>query len=110
MVDAATYRDAFAPAVPAGLRAFVDGSRITLLWTPNNERDLVGYHVWRRETGGEWQRLTPAPLPSATHTDTSAPAGVRQEYAITAIDRADPPNESERSIAAAAEAAEAAAE
>ncbi len=98
-----TYRDAFAPAIPAGLRAFVDGSRITLLWTPNDERDLAGYHVWRRPPGGAWGKLTDAPLPSATYTDLTAPPRTRLEYAVSSVDRAQPPNESDRSVAVAAE-------
>ena len=89
---AATWKDEFPPAVPQGLRAFVDAGRVTLLWTPNDERDLLGYHVHRRD-GGTWTKLTDAPVSSATFTDS--PGAGRHEYAVSAVDRATPPNESE---------------
>ena len=100
---AATWKDEFPPAVPSGLRAFVDGARVTLLWTPNDERDLLGYHAWRRADGGEWTLLTATPLSSATFTDETPSASPRREYAVSAVDRATPPNESERSAPVVAE-------
>lgn len=99
--DAATevatvYQDRFAPAVPEGLRAFVDSGRVTLLWTPNDERDLLGYLVHRRAVGGEWTQLNAQPLPSATYTDATASPGAKYEYSVSSVDRATPPNESAR--------------
>lgn len=98
----ATYSDTFPPAVPEGLRAFGDSGRITLIWTPNDERDLLGYRVYRRAGGGAWESLTPQPLPSATFTDSPGPGA--HDYAVTSLDRALPPNESAKSAPVTADA------
>ena len=93
----AQYRDVFSPASPKGLRVIPEAGRVNLVWNPSAERDLGGYHVYRRPRGGEWQQLDTAPLPSATFTDRLAPVGTPLEYAVTAHDTSTPPNESEKS-------------
>lgn len=94
---ALAWKDEFPPATPEGLRSFLDGAVVTLLWTPNDERDLAGYFAWRRAPGSDWTKLNETPLPSATFTDPNPPPGARAEYAVSAVDRATPPNESARS-------------
>jgi hypothetical protein len=91
------YEDRYPPAVPRGLRLIPDGRRMNLVWNPSEERDLGGYHVYRRIAAGPWERLDVAPIPSATFTDDNSPAGQFVEYAVTAHDEATPPNESEQS-------------
>ncbi|OQP42735.1 hypothetical protein A4H97_11250 [Niastella yeongjuensis] len=40
--------DSIAPAIPAGLKAVVDSNGVvTLTWNKNNERDLLGYKIYR---------------------------------------------------------------
>jgi hypothetical protein len=96
-----TYHDVFPPAPPQGLRAVADiGTAVTLIWAPSDAADLGGYHVYRREPGGTWERVDGRPLASASFTDPTARGGVTYEYAVTAHDRAVPENESERSTSA----------
>ena len=92
-----TYADKYAPAIPRGLRLIPEGRRVNLVWNPSEERDLDGYHVYRRVAGGAWERIDVAPIPTATFTDQDPPAGPEVEYAVTAFDESTPPNESEKS-------------
>jgi fibronectin type 3 domain-containing protein len=68
---------------------------ISLIWDPNTEKDLDGYLVLRGEaTGEKLQPLTPGPIHETTYRDASVRPGVRYFYAVVAVDRATPPNQS----------------
>lgn len=107
-----TPLDVFPPAAPTGLAVAVEGRVLRLYWFPNDEPDLGGYRIYRREEpeagGGEDDALPPplgeppqvigeVPLTETVYGDTTAVPGVRYYYAVTAIDNASPPNESPRS-------------
>ncbi len=62
---------------------------------PGTEPDLAGYLVLRGEAPGDTlQPLTPAPIAATNFEDKTAKPGVRYAYAIVAVDRATPPNQS----------------
>ena len=85
--------DRFAPAAPAGLVPVQEGAAIRLFWDPNDERDLAGYRVFRREPSAtDWTSIGPALVPETMFLDTDVRAGQRWEYAVRALDRTDPPN------------------
>jgi hypothetical protein len=104
------FQDVFPPAVPAGLVAVVtlpaSGAQgaeavasIDLSWRPNTEPDLAGYIVYRREEGGDWQRISPAePLAGPAFRDTHVETGQTYSYAVSAVDQSG--HESERSAEA----------
>jgi hypothetical protein len=86
--------DVFPPAVPAGLAAVAiageNGAEpaIDLSWQPDTEVDLVGYVVYRREGGGDWQRISPAqPVVGPAFHDAHVQAGHSYIYAVSAIDQ-----------------------
>ncbi|MGD0098302.1 MAG: fibronectin type III domain-containing protein [Terracidiphilus sp.] len=99
--------DVFPPEVPTGLAAVAtigDNSgavasqtAIDLSWQPVAESDLAGYVVYRRETGSDWQRISPAGpiVPPAFH-DANVQSGHTYHYAVSAIDQGG--HESARSI------------
>jgi hypothetical protein len=90
--------DIFPPAVPAGLSAVTGPDFVTLVWDAAGDRDLAGYHVWRRVAGaGAYVRLTTAPVPEPTFTDRAVEKNGTYEYAITSVDRTG--NESSKSAA-----------
>lgn len=96
-----TAVDIFAPAPPQGLAAAAESSLIRLFWTPSPEPDLAGYNVYRKEGDAEEYRLlTPAPITETTYADTDVKRGVTYTYAVSAVDQAASPNESERSAPA----------
>jgi hypothetical protein len=90
--------DRFAPEPPTGLVAVQEGPAVRLFWNPSGERDLAGYRVLRRVTGGAFERVGPDLVGKPNYLDTEIEAGQHLAYRITAVDRADPPNESEPSI------------
>lgn len=87
--------DIFPPEKPAGLRTIAEIEGIRLLWNPNEEEDLRGYHVYRKSGGSNrFDRLTAEPLKETPFLDTDAVPGKIYTYRITAVDGAEPPNES----------------
>jgi len=91
-------KDVFPPLAPAALSAATGAEFITLIWNANAEKDLAGYHVWRKDPGGDaFVRLTAALLLENTYTDRAIEKGKRYGYAISAVDAAG--NESARSAA-----------
>lgn len=93
-------RDVFPPAVPTGLAAVTDeqAHAIDLSWTPDTDRDLAGYVVYRRDetVGSPMERISgEALVVSSTFSDSKVAAGHRYAYAVTAVDQDG--NESPRS-------------
>jgi len=85
------------PPPPSGLVAVEGDGFVLLSWEPVIVKDLKGYHVYREDEGaGMAVRLTEEPTRHLTYrdeTDTS----VSHTYFVSAVDVADPPNESPRS-------------
>lgn len=90
-------RDIFPPAVPTGLEAVPGGvaasdRSIDLSWTPDTELDLAGYFVYRQEVSPEGAlagasiRLNQTPVPEPAYRDSTAVAGQRYAYRVTAVD------------------------
>lgn len=90
--------DHFAPAAPTGLAVAVEGAVIRVYWFPNAEPDLAGYRVYRRTADEkEAVRIGETPATETSFIDPGALPGVRYHYSVSAVDGADPVNESPRS-------------
>ncbi len=96
-----TLKDTFAPVPPKSVSAVASEGAISLIWDPNNEKDLAGYVVLRGTSPDKLDPITPAPIPDTTFTDTVR-AGVAYQYAVQAVDKAG--NISRRSTTVAATA------
>lgn len=92
-------RNTFPPHAPTGLEAVPGGATaadrsIDLSWTPNTDRDLAGYIVYRQEidakgvAAGTATRLNPTPVAGPAYRDQTAIAGHRYAYFVTAVDTA----------------------
>jgi len=96
-----TARDVFPPHTPSDVAAVADpdARAIDLSWAPNQENDLAGYIVYRRDLATEMQRtrISPAgvPLVAPAFHDAHVEAGHRYAYSVSAVDRDG--NESPRS-------------
>jgi hypothetical protein len=98
-------KDVFPPEVPAGLAAVATTGEngaapsIDLSWQPDTEADLAGYVIYRREGGGEWQRISPATpaIEPALH-DAHVQPGHTYHYAVSAVGKDG--HESDRSAVA----------
>jgi hypothetical protein len=81
--------DTFPPAAPAGLSIAAGPDLLTLVWDANTEKDLAGYHVWRRTgEGGAFVRLTKEPILESTYTDKDVAKDTLYAYAVQAVDAA----------------------
>jgi hypothetical protein len=82
--------DVFAPAAPEGLLPVVGHSSgrkfVDLIWSPNTEKDLSGYNVYRREENGQPARINPVPITMVSFQDVNLPAGHKFFYCISAVD------------------------
>lgn len=93
-----TPTDLIAPVAPIGLVAIPLKDGMELNWSRNRETDLLGYYVYRRETGEkEFKRLTETPLTKETYLDTEVALQQEYEYVVTAVDNSVKRNESPRS-------------
>jgi hypothetical protein len=82
-----TLVDTFPPQAPTGLTAVPSQGTISLIWQPNDEKDLQGYLVLRGTDPDQLEAITPMPIQETTFKDTVA-AGERYSYVIKAIDQA----------------------
>jgi hypothetical protein len=87
-------KDVFPPAVPAGLASVATAGEngappaIDLSWQPDSEPDVAGYIVYRREPGGDWQRISPAaPIVEPASHDAKVHAEHTYQYAVSAVDK-----------------------
>ncbi len=92
-------RDVFPPRTPTAVQAIADpkARAIDLSWAPNNESDLAGYVVYRRDTvtSAPAVRVSPPGEAAPSFRDASVLFGHRYAYSVSAIDRDG--NESPRS-------------
>jgi hypothetical protein len=81
-------KDVFPPEAPAKLMAVAVEDAVQLIWDANTESDLAGYVVYRRLTGGNFERV--ATLVTVNRfLDETAPSGTPLQYAVSALDNAD---------------------
>ncbi len=91
----AVPQDFTPPAPPRGLIAIPGEGVVALTWNAGDERDLLGYVVYRREPPQLGSvRLTEQPIPGTTFTDRTARRGATYVYTVTAVDRSVRRNES----------------
>jgi predicted small lipoprotein YifL len=88
VVAGVVAEDRFPPAAPSGLVAVQEGKAVRLFWNPNQERDLAGYRVYRRDAAGEWRRIGPELGVEPLLLDPEARPGTQVSYRVTAVDRA----------------------
>ncbi|HYN09145.1 MAG TPA: hypothetical protein VES67_17315 [Vicinamibacterales bacterium] len=91
-----TPADKFPPLTPERLRGAVTNNTSVLLdWAAVDSPDLAGYLVLRTDgTNDTLQPLTRAPIAETTYEDKDVKAGVTYAYAVVAVDKATPPNQS----------------
>ncbi len=91
VVDAS---DHFAPAPPLGLVAVQEGSAVRLFWNPGPENDIDGYRVYRQSGDTGFAPVGTAIVRQPSYLDAGVAPDTVVRYRVTAIDRADVPNES----------------
>ncbi|NQT84096.1 hypothetical protein HQ563_13805, partial [bacterium] len=91
------------PSAPTGLVATPGNGKVTLDWDDNPESDLDGYNVYRRTASGSYDFEAPlTTVADSADVDNSVANGTTYYYVVTAVDEAEPPNESEISNEASA--------
>jgi hypothetical protein len=88
------YRDTVPPRAPTGLALIPGGGfgakvSIDLSWDGNDEQDLLGYNIYRRNGAGDssgFTRLNSEPVSAPAFRDLQVQAGERYTYRVTAVD------------------------
>jgi uncharacterized protein len=95
---AAIPMDLTPPLPPLGVTAVRTGVGIKIYWDKSDAADVNGYRVYRRAANKDSYQFLGEVAPEYTlFVDSKAGDKVRYYYAVTAIDLATPPNESEKS-------------
>lgn len=95
---AVTPTDLAPPAAPLTVTVIETGVGIKVFWDKSDAADLGGYRIYRRAADTNTYELLGAVSAEETlFVDTTATLDVRSYYAVTAIDQATPPNESNKS-------------
>lgn len=85
------------PPAPQEITVARVDAGVRLFWAPLNTDDLQGYRVYRRQANeSNYTLIAELEKGGRGYTDTDA-GGVRYYYTVTAIDSAEPANESEHS-------------
>ena len=82
------YIDNFPPEPPSDLVVFSDVGSARLLWQESDDDDLVGYVIYRRTAGLEYERLFDQPIRQTEYDDTTAASGRTFFYRVVAVDTA----------------------
>lgn len=82
------HRDVYPPGPPRQLTLVVGRKFLNLAWFPNSESDLAGYHVFRRQGRGDFQRLTATVTQRTSYEDRDLQKGRVYSYRVMAVDRA----------------------
>ncbi len=91
-------RDVTPPSVVTGVTAVRTDSGIKIIWDRSSDADVAGYRVYRRAKNEKVAKLLGSIAGSFTiFVDDKAPEDVRVYYSVTAVDHAEPANESKRS-------------
>jgi hypothetical protein len=82
--------DVFPPSVPSGLQAVFSGAGqqlfIDLIWAPDNDVDLAGYNVFRREAGAEPVKTNAELVKTPAYRDMNVASGKNYFYSVSAVD------------------------
>ncbi len=81
------HQDVYPPAPPSQLTIVSDREFLSLVWFPNSEADLAGYHVYRSHGKGDYERLTSKVVERTSYLDRDLQKGQRYSYRVTALDR-----------------------
>jgi len=91
--------DTTPPSVPFDLAASGSNKQVKLTWDAQLEFDLGGFNVYRKAAGEETFTKIASGLEATRFTDLVVENETAYEYQITAIDRQNPPNESDPTAA-----------
>ena len=80
--------DTTRPAAPSSLTATPVADGISLAWTAPENRDVMGYAVYRAAPGGRYVRVTADPIEARAWVDRSLTSGQSAWYRVVALDTA----------------------
>lgn len=94
IVDAMSI-DTTPPAVPSAVKATATKKGNKVYWDRPSDSSVAGHRIYRRSAKqSKFELITEVAMPSSIFLDKDVPADTRVYYSVTAIDKAEPANES----------------
>lgn len=86
------------PPIPSGVKAVQAGSDIKVFWNQVSDPEVAAYKVYRRTADQKKAEfIAEVKVPYTLFVDKNVPENQRVYYSVTAVDGANPPNESDTS-------------
>jgi hypothetical protein len=93
-----TYVDHFPPAPPENINFVLEARQVRFFWNTGEAADIRGVLVQRSVAEGEWESLTPEPLPGNRFTDNDLLPRTVYRYRFCAVDSSLQENQSPWSL------------
>lgn len=94
----AAPKDMTPPVAPSGVSAVATSVGTKIFWDKVGDSDIGGYRIYRRAADKDnYERIGEVKPEYVLFVDKDVSGDVRYYYAVTAIDRSNPPNESIKS-------------
>ena len=78
--------DTYPPSPPLQLTIVKDRESLSLVWLPNSEVDLAGYHVYRKKQEESFQKVTSELISRVSYIDRNIEKYYHYYYRVTAVD------------------------
>ena len=78
--------DTYPPSPPLQLTIVRDRESLSLVWLPNSEVDLAGYHVYRKKREESFQKVTSELISRVSYIDRNIEKYYHYYYRVTAVD------------------------
>lgn len=86
------------PNIPSGVRATATSTGTKVYWDRPDDPSVVGHRVYRRAAKqGKGEMIGEVAMPSSIFVDKAVPEKTKVYYSVTAMDSAEPSNESDPS-------------
>ncbi len=79
--------DIYPPTIPKQLTIVSTQTSLDLIWFPNPEIDIAGYHIYRKEKKSRFIRITSDLVRQTSFSDSTVRKDTNYFYKVTAIDQ-----------------------
>ena len=79
--------DIYPPTIPKQITIVSTQTSLDLIWFPNSEIDIAGYHIYRKEKKSRFIRISSDLIRQTSFSDSTVKKGTTYFYKVTAIDQ-----------------------
>ena len=79
--------DIYPPTIPKQITIVSTQTSLDIIWFPNSEIDIAGYHIYRKEKESRFIRISSDLVRQTSFSDSTVRKGTTYFYKVTAIDQ-----------------------